>query len=126
MSTTAPQSDVPPVVSPDALAVELKTFLAGNKLTLANMTGVVIDLYNFIQSYKTLTENQKTLLLVSSLTSFVNSEVGSDSTLLPVIQTLVPHVVDALVNVANGTINIGTIEKDVKSCWSGLTSCCKK
>ena len=112
------------------VAKELKSFLAGNRLTLSNLTGVVVDLYNFIQSYKSLTVNQKTLLLVNVLTNFVNTEVGSDPTLLSVVESLVPRIVDTLVGVSTGTINIGDIVEDVekkaKGCWSVFSSCFKK
>jgi len=112
------------------VAKELKSFLAGNRLSLSNITGVVVDLYNFVQSYKSLTDNQKTLLLVTVLTNFVKTEVDADPTLLSVIETLVPRIVDTLVGVSTGTINIGDIvedvEKEVKSCWSVFTSCFKK
>ena len=112
------------------VAKELKSFLAGNRLTLSNLTGVVVDLYNCIQSYKSLTVNQKTLLLVNVLTNFVNTEVGSDPTLLSVVESLVPRIVDTLVGVSTGTINIGDIVEDVekkaKGCWSVFSSCFKK
>jgi hypothetical protein len=114
----------------DQVAKELKSFLAGNRLTLSNISGVVVDLYNFVQCYKSLTEHQKTLLLITALTNFVKTEVDADPTLLAVIESLVPRIVDTLVGVSTGKINIGDIveeiEEQAKSCWSVLTSCFKK
>ena len=109
---------------------ELKSFLAGGKLTLSNITGVVIDLYNFIESYKSLTHSQKIRMLVNVLTDFVSSEVDVDQTLLLVIDTLVPRIVETIVGVSDGTINIGEIieevEKKSKGCLSCLTGMFKK
>lgn len=109
---------------------ELKSFLAGGKLTLSNITGVVIDLYNFIESYKSLTHSQKVRMLVNVLTDFVRREVDGDQTLLLVIDTLVPHVIETIVGVSDGTINIGEIieeaEKKSKGCLSCLTGMFKK
>lgn len=109
---------------------ELKSFLAGGKLTLSNITGVVIDLYNFIESYKSLTHSQKNRMLVNVLMDFVRSEVDGDQTLLLVIDTLVPHIVETIVGVSDGTINIGEIieevEKKSKGCLSCLTGMFKK
>ena len=112
------------------VAKELKSFLAGNRLTLSNITGVVVDLYNFVHCYKSLTEHQKTLLLITVLTNFVKTEVDADPTLLAVIETLVPRIVDTLVGVSTGNINIGDIieeiEEKAKGCWNCFTSCFKK
>jgi hypothetical protein len=109
---------------------ELKSFLAGGKLTLSNITGVVIDLYNFIESYKSLTHSQKVRMLVNVLTDFVRREVDGDQTLLLVIDTLVPHVIETIVGVSDGTINIGEIieeaEKKSRGCLSCLTGMFKK
>ena len=109
---------------------ELKSFLAGGKLTLSNITGVVIDLYNFIESYKSLTHSQKNRMLVNVLMDFVRQEVDGDQTLLLVIDTLVPHIVETIVGVSDGTINIGEIieevEKKSKGCLSCLTGMFKK
>jgi len=109
---------------------QLKSFLAGGKLTLSNITGVVIDLYNFIESYKSLTHSQKVRMLVNVLTDFVRREVDGDQTLLLVIDTLVPHVIETIVGVSDGTINIGEIieeaEKKSKGCLSCLTGLFKK
>jgi hypothetical protein len=109
---------------------ELKSFLAGGKLTLSNITGVVIDLYNFIESYKSLTHSQKVRMLVNVLTDFVRREVDGDQTLLLVIDTLVPHIIETIVGVSDGTINIGEIieeaEKKSKGCLSCLTGMFKK
>ncbi len=109
---------------------ELKSFLAGGKLTLSNITGVVIDLYNFIESYKSLTHSQKVRMLVNVLTDFVRREVDGDQTLLLVIDTLVPHIIETIVGVSDGTINIGEIieeaEKKSKGCMSCLTGLFKK
>lgn len=109
---------------------ELKSFLAGGKLTLSNITGVVIDLYNFIESYKSLTHSQKNRMLVNVLMDFVRNEVDGDQTLLLVIDTLVPHIVETIVGVSDGTINIGEIieeaEKKSKGCLSCLTGLFKK
>ena len=109
---------------------QLKSFLAGGKLTLSNITGVVIDLYNFIESYKSLTHSQKVRMLVNVLTDFVRREVDGDQTLLLVIDTLVPHVIETIVGVSDGTINIGEIieeaEKKSKGCLSCLTGMFKK
>ena len=109
---------------------ELKSFLAGGKLTLSNITGVVIDLYNFIESYKSLTHSQKNRMLVNVLMDFVRQEVDGDQTLLLVIDTLVPHIVETIVGVSDGTINIGEIieevEKKSKGCLSCLTGLFKK
>lgn len=104
---------------------ELKSFLAGGKLTLANITGVVIDLYNFIQSYKSLTHSQKIRMLVKVLTDFVRSEVDGDQTLLVVIDTLVPRIVETLVGVSDGTINIGEVVEEVEEKAKGCLSCLK-
>jgi hypothetical protein len=109
---------------------QLKSFLAGGKLTLSNITGVVIDLYNFIESYKSLTHSQKVRMLVNVLTDFVRREVDGDQTLLLVIDTLVPHIIETIVGVSDGTINIGEIieeaEKKSKGCLSCLTGMFKK
>ena len=109
---------------------ELKSFLAGGKLTLSNITGVVIDLYNFIESYKSLTHSQKNRMLVNVLMDFVRQEVDGDQTLLLVIDTLVPHIVETIVGVSDGTINIGEIieeaEKKSKGCLSCLSGLFKK
>ena len=109
---------------------ELKSFLAGGKLTLSNITGVVIDLYNFIESYKSLTHSQKNRMLVNVLMDFVRNEVDGDQTLLLVIDTLVPHIVETIVGVSDGTINIGEIieeaEKKSKGCLSCLSGLFKK
>ena len=126
---------VPTVVVPDmAVAVilvqvskELVAFLAGGKLTLANVTSVTIDLYNFIQSYKSLTKSQKVRMLITVLTQFVHKELNSDQTLLLVIEHLVPSIVETAVGVSDGTINIGeVIEKDIKGCLSCFRGMCKK
>ena len=129
--TPEPTSDIPKTEEVlNQVAKELKSFLAGNRLSLSNITGVVVDLYNFVQSYKSLTDHQKTLLLVTVLTNFVKTEVDADPTLLSVIETLVPRIVDTLVGVSTGAINIGDIveevEKEAKSCWSVFLSCFKK
>ena len=105
---------------------QLKSFLAGGKLTLANMTGVVIDLYNFIQSYKSLTESQKIRMIVTVLTDFINSEVDGDPTLIAVVDSLVPRIVETLVGVSNGSINIGEIFEEVEEKVKGCFSCCKR
>jgi hypothetical protein len=138
-SSPTPPEPVSPVPTPEIpkteeiliqVAKELKSLLAGNSLTLSNITGVVVDLYNFIQCYKSLTEHQKTLLLITVLTNFVKTEVDTDPTLLVVIETLVPRIVDTLVGVSTGKINIGDIveelEEQAKSCWNCFTSCFKK
>ena len=114
----------------DQVAKELKSFLAGNQLTLSNLTGVVVDLHNFVQSYKSLTDHQKTLLLLACLSNFVKEELASDPTLLAVIESLVPRIVDTLVGVSTGKINIGDIvedvEKQAKGCWNNFVGCFKK
>lgn len=107
----------------EQVAKELKSFLAGNKLTLANITGVVIDLYNFIQSFKSLTTNQKSMMMVTVLTDFVKNEMDSDPAILAVIDTLVPRIVETVVGVSNGTINVGEIIEDVEEKASGCFSC---
>jgi hypothetical protein len=123
---------VVPVPTGDASSIleqvtkKLRSFLAGNKLTLANITGVVIDLYNFIESFKSLTTNQKSMMMIKVLTDFVKNEMDSDPTLLPVIDTLVPRIVETIVGVSNGTINVGEIIEDIEEKVSGCLSCFSK
>lgn len=119
-----PVTDVAVIL--EKVASELKSFLAGNKLTLSNITGVVIDLYNSINSFKSLTTNQKSMLMSKVLTDFVKNEMDSDPTILAVIDTLVPRIVETVVGVSNGTINVGEIIEDIEEKASGCFSCFSK
>jgi hypothetical protein len=69
-------------------------------------------------------------MLVNVLTDFVRREVDGDQTLLLVIDTLVPHIIETIVGVSDGTINIGEIieeaEKKSTGCLSCLTGLFKK
>ena len=69
-------------------------------------------------------------MLVNVLMDFVRQEVDGDQTLLLVIDTLVPHIVETIVGVSDGTINIGEIieeaEKKSKGCLSCLSGLFKK
>ena len=116
------------------VAKQLKSFLAGNKITLANLTGVIIDLYNFIQSFKSLTTNQKSMMMVTVLREFVISEMDNDPIMIAVVETLVPRVMETLVGVSSGNINIGEmvedivedVTEDIREKASGCLSCFSK
>ena len=135
-------AEVTPVPTPadatasilEQVAKQLKSFLAGNKITLANLTGVIIDLYNFIQSFKSLTTNQKSMMMVTVLREFVRSEMDSDPIMVAVVETLVPRVMETLVGVSSGNINIGEViedivedvTEDIQEKASGCLSCFSK
>ena len=110
----------------EQISKELKSFLAGNVITLSNITGVVIDLHNCIQKFKTLTTNQKSMMLIKVLKDFVNSQAEGDQTLITVIDVLVPRILETLVGVSNGSINIGEIIEDLEEKASGCMSCFSK
>ena len=131
-TTIVPTTIVPTTIVPTTIELlekvktELQSFLSGNTLTLVNMTGVIIDLYNFIKTFKHLTTNQKSLIIVTVLKDFVNKNTQSDPILIMVIELLVPRIVDAFIGISNGTIDVKDIVDDVindirkPSCFS----CC--
>jgi hypothetical protein len=66
------------------------------------------------------------MMMIKVLTDFVKNEMDSDPTLLPVIDTLVPRIVETIVGVSNGTINVGEIIEDIEEKVSGCLSCFSK
>jgi hypothetical protein len=111
-----------------ALYEQIKSMVGTNKVTGANIVGLLVSAMQAVELYKGLTGDQKKALVLNALNQLIDATV-SDPVEAAGLKTLVdvtlPVLINVLVSIDNGEIEIA-VSNCAKNCWSGFTGCCKK
>jgi hypothetical protein len=98
----------------------------GNQIITSNIVIITSQLIQVVEKYKTLTGNQKKMLVISTIKRLVNEKESNNDekiALLLVIDNTVPHMIDGFVDAINGNIKFD--KEKIKSCISNIFFCCK-
>jgi hypothetical protein len=98
----------------------------GNQITTSNIVIITTQLIQVVEKYKTLTGNQKKMLVISTIKKLVNETVSNNDekiALLLVIDNTVPYMIDGFIDAINGNIKFD--KEKAKSCIRNIFFCCK-
>jgi len=93
----------------EKLYEELKKILAGAKLTASNLTVILVNLMQIVETYPKLTGPQKKEVILSSINMLIddqNDNVEDAKTLKFVVAMTLPNLIDTLVKIDRKKIGI--------------------
>lgn len=107
----------------EKLYEKLKQILAGGKLNASNLTVILVNLMQIVETYPKLTGSQKKEVILASINMLIddqNDNVEDAETLKVLIKMTLPNLIDTLVSIDTKQLSI-KLKKISSYCFS---SCC--
>lgn len=118
------ESDVDKIISSgDIVHDHLKTLLSGQQITPDNIIALAVALMKFVKNLEDVQSIQRKFLVISALKKAVQNIENEEAKekLLLVIDTVLPSIIDTLINVSKGLINLTKVKQ---ISWFKKIFCC--